>query len=102
MTDNDKNSVIAATRSLVYQLYLLSPASLCADVLSLRDGGGKDKDLSDQGLWELSVKHARDMNNLTIILDALDECDGVGVLLRRMVAFLNCCRAKMFLVSQRE
>ena len=102
MTDNDKNSVIAVTRSLVYQLYLLSPASLCADILSLRDGGGKDKALSDQGLWELFVKHARDMANLTIILDALDECDGVGVLLRRMVAFLNCCRAKLFFVSRRE
>ena len=102
LTDNDKNSVIAVTRSLVYQLYLLSPASLCADILSLKDGGGKDKALGDQGLWELFVKHARDMNNLTIILDALDECDGVGVLLRRMVAFLNCCRAKLFFVSRRE
>ncbi len=101
-TDNDKNSVIAVTRSLLYQLYLLSPASLCADILSLRDGGGKDKALSDQGLWELFVTHARDMNNLTIILDALDECDEVGVLLRRMIAFLDCCRAKIFLVSRKE
>ena len=102
MTDNDKNSVIAVTRSLVYQLYLLSPASLCADILSLRDSGGKDKALGDQGLWELFVKHARDMDNLTIILDALDECDGVGVLLRRIIAFLDCCRAKILLVSRKE
>lgn len=102
MTDNDKNSVIAVTRSLVYQLYLLSPASICADILSLRDSGGKDKALSDQGLWELFVKHARDVNDLTIILDALDECNGVRVLLRRIVAFLNCCRAKVLLVSRRE
>ena len=102
MTDNDKNSVIAVTRSLVYQLYLLFPASLCADILSLRDGGGQDKALSDQRLWELFVKHARDMNDLTIILDALDECDGVAILLRRMIAFLNCCRAKILLVSRRE
>ena len=102
MTDNDKNSVIAVARSLVYQLYLLSPANLCADILSLRDGGGKDKALSDQRLWELFVKYARDMDNLTIILDALDECDGVGVLLRRIIAFLNCSRAKIILVSRRE
>ena len=101
-TDNDKNSIIAVTRSLVYQLYLLSPTSLCADILSLRDGGGKDKALSDQGLWELFVKHARDMDNLTIILDALDECDGVRELLRRMIAFLDCCRAKVLLVSRKE
>ena len=101
-TDNDKNSIIAVTRSLVYQLYLLSPASLCADILSLRDGGGQDKASSDQRLWELFVKHARDMNDLTIILDALDECDGVAILLRRMIALLNCCRAKIFLVSRRE
>ena len=102
MTDSDKNSVIAVMRSLVYQLYLLSPASLCADILSLRDGGGKDKALNEQGLWELFVKHARDMDNLTIILDALDECDGVGVLLRQMIGFLNCCRARILLVSRRE
>ncbi|KAK0506980.1 hypothetical protein JMJ35_010680 [Cladonia borealis] len=102
MTDSDKNSVIAVTRSLVYQLYLLSPANLYADILSLRDGGGKDKALSDQGLWELFVKHARTMNNLTIVLDALDECDGVGVLLRRLVDILNCCRVKIFVVSRRE
>ena len=93
MTDSDKNSVIAVTRSLVYQLYLLSPASLCADILSLRDGGGKDKALSDQRLWDLFVKRARDFKNLTIVLDALDVCDGVRVLLRRMIAFLDCCCA---------
>ena len=102
MTDNDKNSVIAVTRSLVYQLYLLAPARLCADILWLRDRGGKDKALGDQGLWELFVKHARDMDNLTIILDALDECDGVGVLLRRIIAFLDYCRAKILLVSRKE
>ena len=102
MTDSDKNSVIAATRSLVYQLYLLSPANLCADILSLRDGGGKDKALSDQRLWELFVKRARDLKNLTIVLDALDECDGVEVLLRRMIAFLDCYCAKIILVSRRE
>ena len=47
MTDNDKNSVIAVIRSLVYQLYLLSPTSLYADIVSLRDSGGKDKALVD-------------------------------------------------------
>ena len=102
MTDSDKNSVIAVTRSLVYQLYLLYPANLYADILSLRDGGGKDKALSDQRLWELFVKHARTMNNLTIVLDALDECDGVEVLLRRLINILDCCRVKIFLVSRRE
>ena len=102
MTDNDKNSVIAVTRSLVYQLYLLSPASLCADIISLRDGGGKDKALSDQELWDLFVEHARDLDNLTIVLDALDECHGVEVLLRRMVAFIDCSRAKIFVVSRKE
>ena len=102
MTDNDKNSVIAVTRSLVYQLYLLSPTSLYADIISLRDSGGKDKALGDQGLWELFVKHAKNIDNLTVILDALDECDGVGILLRRMIAFLDCCRAKIFLISRKE
>ena len=102
MTDSDKNSVLAVTRSLVYQLYSLFPANLCADIVSLRDGSGKDKALSDQRLWDLFVKHAKNLNNLTIVLDALDECDGVDLLLGRMIPLLRCCRARTFFVSRKE
>lgn len=102
MTDSDKNSVLAVTRSLVYQLYSLFPASLCADIISLRDSSGKDKALSDQRLWDLFVKHAKDLPNLIIVLDALDECDGVDVLLGRMKSLLQCCCAKIFVVSRKE
>ncbi len=102
MTDSDKNSVLAVTRSLVYQLYLLFPADLCADIVSLRDGSGKDKALSARRLWDLFVKHAKDLDNLTIVLDALDECEGVDALLGRMIPFLRCCRARAFVVSRKE
>lgn len=71
MTDSDKNSVLAATRSLLYQLCSLFPASLSADVVSLRNSSGKDKAPSDQGLWDLLVKHVKSLANLTIVLDAL-------------------------------
>ncbi len=101
LTDSDKNSVLAVTRSLIYQLYLFFPASLSADIVSLRDGSGKNKALSDQRLWDLFVKHAKDVANLIIVLDALDECDGVDILLGRMISLLQCC-AKIFVVSRKE
>ena len=102
MTDSDKNSVLAVTSSLVYQLYSLFPASLCTDIVSLRDQSGKEKALSDQRLWDLFVKHAKKMPDLTIILDALDECDGADLFLGRVLSLLQCCRAKILVVSRKE
>lgn len=102
MTDSDKNSVLAVTRSLVHQLYLFFPAILSEDIVSLRDASGKDKALSDQRLWDLFVKHAKDVANLIIVLDALDECDSVDVLIGRMISLLQCCGAKIFVVSRKE
>ena len=102
MTDSDKNSTLAVTRSLIYQLYSLFPTSLCADIVSLRDESGKEKALSDQRLWDLFVKHATDMENLTIVLDGLDECGDVDLLLQRMISFLERCNARILVVSRRE
>ena len=102
LTDSDKNSVLAVIRSLVYQLYLLYPANLCSDIVSLRDESGKEYALSDQRLWDLFVKHAMDLENLTIVLDALDECEDVKLLLRRMKSFSERCNAKVLVVSRRE
>ena len=101
-TDSDKNSVPAVTRSLVHQLYSLFPARLSADIVSLRDDSGKENALSDQRLWDLFVKHAKDTVDLIIVLDALDECDGVDVLLGRMILLLQCCPTKIFVVSRKE
>lgn len=101
-TDKDKNSVVAVTRSLLYQLYILFPANLSTDIISLRDNSGKERALSEQGLWDLFVKHTKDLASLIIVLDALDECDGVDVLLRRVTSLLRCCRAKTFVVSRKE
>ena len=102
MTDSDKNSVLAVTRSLVYQLYSLFPARLASDIISLRDGSGKDNALSDQRLWDLFVKHAKGVPDLVVCLDALDECDGVVVLLRRLKILLQVSRVRIFVVSRRE
>lgn len=102
MTDSDKNSILAVTSSLVYQLYSLFPASLCTDIVSLRDESGKEKALSDQRLWDLFLKHAKNMPNLTIVLDALDECDEIDVFLGRVLSLLQCCPAKVLVVSRKE
>lgn len=102
MTDSDKNSVLAVTRSLLYQLCSFFPANLSADVVSLRNSSGKDKAPSDQGLWDLLVKHVKSLANLTIVLDALIECDEVDILLGRMIPLLQCCRANILVISRTE
>ena len=102
LTDNDKNSVLAVTRSLLYQLYSLFPANLSTEIIALRDNSGKERALSEQGLWNLFIKHTKKLTNLIIVLDALDECNGVDVLLRRLSSLLQCCRARMFVSSRKE
>ncbi len=101
-TDSDKNSFLAVSRSLLFQLYSLFPAKLAADIIYLRDNSGKEHALSDQRLWDLFVMHAKHLTDLIVILDALDECDDVEILLRRIVPLLQCCHAKIFVASRRE
>lgn len=102
LTDNDKNSVLAVTRSLLYQLYSLFPATLSTEIVALRDNSGKERALSEQGLWDLFVKHTKGLTDFIIVLDALDECNGVDVLLRRLSSLLQCCRARIFVASRKE
>ena len=102
LTDNDKNSVLAVTRSLLFQLYSLFPATLSTEIVALRDNSGKEKALSEHGLWDLFVKHTKELTDLIIVLDALDECNGVDVLLRRLSSLLQCCRARIFVASRKE
>ena len=101
-TDNDKNSVLAVTRSLLYQLYSLFPTTLCTEIIALRDNSGKERALSEQGLWDLFVKHTKGLTNLIFVLDALDECNGVDVLLGRLSSLSQCCRARIFVASRKE
>ena len=101
-TDNDKNSMLAVARSLVYQLYLLAPARLSTDLISLRDSSGKEKALSERNLWNLFVKYANDLGSFTIVLDALDECNDVDLLLENIIILLQCCHVRLFVVSRKE
>lgn len=78
------------------------PAKLSTDICFLRDNSGKEQALSDQRLWDLFVKHAKHLTGLVIILDALDECDDVDMLFRRIVPLLRCSYAKIFIASRRE
>ena len=101
-TDHDKNSMLAVTRSLVYQFYLLAPVRLSADLISLRESSGKEKALSEQRLWDLFVKHAKDLGSFTIVLDALDECNDVDLLLENIMFLLQCSHVRLFIVSRKE
>lgn len=83
-TDDEKNSVLSLTRSLLHQLYIsLHTDELSSDLASLKDDSGKDSMVSDESAWDLFRKHAQKAPGLILVLDALDECKHIDELLDR-------------------
>lgn len=48
------------------------------------------------------MKHVKNIPKVTIVLDALDECDEADMFLERMLRLLESCRAKIFAASRGE
>ena len=78
-TDVDKNTPTTVVRSLVYQLYKLvkdrkARQSLNDDLGLALDRSGQQKAVNFTVLWQLFSTHITNLGPVTIILDALDEC----------------------------
>ena len=102
-TDDEKNSVLSLTRSLLHQLYIsLRTDELSRDLASLKDDSGKDSMVSDESAWDLFRKHARNAPGLILVLDALDECKHVDELLVRTHTLARDLNVRVFLTSRKE
>ncbi len=78
-TDVDKNTPTTVVRSLLYQLYKSvkdrkARQSLNEDLGLALDSSGQQKAVNFTVLWQLFSTHITSLDPVTIILDALDEC----------------------------
>ena len=104
-TDDEKDSLLSMTRSLLHQLYVsFGTDDLNDDLTSLQEGSGKDAMLSDERAWNLFLKHARKLSGMTVVLDALDECKLVDTdeLLDRLGSLARMSEVRVIATSRRE
>lgn len=104
-TDDEKDSLLSMTRSFLHQLYVsFSTEDFVSDLMSLKEGSGKDSMLSDKRAWEMLTEHAKKMSGMTIVLDALDECKlgDIDELLNRLCLLAREFDIRVIVTSRRE
>lgn len=107
-TDADKNSAVAAARSLLYQMYqrALGIHHFPADIEAEMDNSGSDRAKSFRTVWRLIHKHASHFESaepLTIVIDALDECiDDLKSLVTSLKTLSQDTSTKVIVTSRRE
>lgn len=104
-TDIDKNSITAAARSLLYQLYKTrgsTDAPLVDDIKKHLDDSGQSHAKSFKTIWTLFCEYAAKVTGLMIIIDALDECIEPRFLIRGLQQLSKNSAAKIMVTSRRE
>lgn len=92
------------TRSFLHQLYVSFRDDFYHDLTSLKEDSGKDSMLSDERAWEMFMKYAKKMSDMTIVLDALDECklDDIDKFLNRLCLLTRMFEVRVIVTSRRE
>lgn len=104
-TDIDKNSIIAAARSLLYQLYKISGSADAAFVDEIKkhvDNSGQHQAKNFQKTWTLFCEYAVKMTGLVVVIDALDECLEPRYLIKGLEQLSKGSAAKVVAISRRE
>ena len=104
-TDIDKNSITAAARSLLYQLYKTcgsTDAAFVDDIKKHLNDSGQIHAKSFNKIWNLFFKYAANVTGLVIVIDALDECMEPKLLIRGLQQFGKGSAAKIVVTSRRE
>lgn len=104
-TDDEKDSILSMTRSLLHQLYIsFSANDLNHDLIVLKENSGKDSMLSDERAWEMFMKYAGRLPGMTVVLDALDECklSDIDELLDRLCLVARTMEVRVIVTSRRE
>lgn len=104
-TNGEKDSLLAMTRSFLHQLYVSSGTEdFRNDLASLQENSGKDSMLSDERAWEMLLKHAKNISDLIVVLDALDECKlaEIDELLNRLCLLIQMFEIQVIATSRIE
>lgn len=103
--DIDKNSMTAAARSLLYQLYKnrgSTDAALVEDIKKQLDDSGQIHAKSFRTIWSLFNEYAANVPGLVIVIDALDECIEPRLLIRGLQQLCKSSAVKVIVTSRRE
>lgn len=104
-TDVDKNSITAAARSLLYQLYKSRrsvDAALVNDIETHLNNSGQSHAKNFKSIWTLFCAYAANVTDLVIVIDALDECIEPSFLIRGLQKLSKDSAIKIVVTSRRE
>jgi hypothetical protein len=104
-TDVDKNSITAAARSLLYQLYKTrgsTDAALVDDITKHLQNSGQSRAKSFRSIWKIFCEHAANIASLVIVIDALDECIEPRFFIRGLQQLSKNTAIKIIVTSRRE
>ena len=104
-TDPDKNKPIAVVRSLLYQLYEAKSPNrdhISTQIGDALDKSGQQKATDYSILWELFCIHAFEIQETTIVIDALDECQSPEILIHHLIELCRTKRIRVIFTSRWE
>lgn len=104
-TDSDKNSITAAARSLLYQLYKIRGSTDAAFVDEIKkhlDNSGQSRAKSFKTIWTLFCGYVAKLTGLVIVIDALDECIEPRFFIKGLQQLSKCSAVKIVVTSRRE
>ena len=106
-TDVDKNTPTVVVRSLLYQLYksIKNPKasqSLNHDLGVALDRSGQQRAVNLTVLWQLFSTHITKSTPVTIILDALDECQDPSQLIDGLKELSTLRSIKVIVTSRKD
>ena len=104
-SDIDRKTSLAVVKSLLYQLFQRSISdqdSLLHDLESAKNRSGQPKAGNFSNVWKVFSSNVGCLSGLTIIVDALDECEDPNLLIRNLKELSWKCNVKVLLTSGKE
>jgi hypothetical protein len=105
-SDTNKETPIAAVRALSHQLLHAPDAAesipFLESLVRQMDSGGQARAVGLPALWNAFSQHCSKQSNVTIVLNALDECSAINQLLPGLLQLAQHSAAKLLLTSRRE
>ena len=104
--DNDKSTPLAAIRALVHQLLqsvqVQKRIKLIQELESIKRRSGQSRSMNFRPLWGYFTTHCTQLIRPIIVLDALDECEQVNVLISELCALAKYGSIRILVTSRRE
>ena len=103
--DGDRKTPVAVVKSLLYQLLLNTTEnqdSLVHALESAMDKSSQSKAGNYSSVWKIFSDHIGNLSTLTIIVDALDECENPGPMIQGLKKLTLRGVIKVLLTSRKE